>query len=436
MGSYDLTKLLMRYFDRHQCLPFLEFLEEKKSYNLNDLRKAKYELVASTKMFDLAIAEYTALHQTEEVPADLEAGRTSVYTVLEEKSAACGPFAELMDKLEKEDGSEEIYKTLQTRNSGIEFTEEHVDALYPYAKYSYDCGRYASAAIALRLYRQLIKDEEKKFSALWGKLAAEMLFQNFTAAATDLRELREEISRRELRKATSHLDLLQQRTWLIHWGLAIFCKKETDLADGPNLLIEYLFNEFYVIQTNCSHVLRYLVAMVIVNKSRKTALKDTIKLLSTEEKYSDPITKFLLCIGRDYDFGLTQSLLKECVEVVSNDIFLHSYLDQFLDGARLLVFEYYCRIHKCIEIDTLGSVLYGEEKMSEEETENRIVDLIRVVGLNAHVDSEQRQINMVQKQQSRQNVYDQVIERIKLKNIDNRTRTLIQQISKDDRDND
>jgi len=255
-----------------------------------------------------------------------------------------------------------------------------------------------------------------------------MLFQNFQVAHSDLRDLREEISRREGQKKTSHLDLLQQRTWLIHWSLAIFCKGE--LSDGPGLLIEYLFNEFYVIQTNCPHILRYLVAMVIINKSRKGPLKDTIKLLSTEEKYSDPVTKFLLCICRDYDFELTQSLLTECMEVVANDYFLSDYLEAFVEGARLLVFEYYCRIHKCIEIEALGNVLYGEEKRTDEETENRIVDLIRNVGLNAHVDSEQRRINMVHKHQSKQNVYNQVIERLRGKSIDHRTRALIQQIDK------
>jgi len=331
--------------------------------------------------------------------------------------------------VEKEDGSEDdAEKMLQVRNLGIDVSDAHVEALYPYAKFNYDCGRYQLAALALKFYRQLIKDDEKKFSALWGKLAAEMLFPNFTAAQSDLRELRDEISRREVRKTTSHLDLLQQRTWLIHWSLAIYCK--CDPVDGPGLLIEYLFNEFYVIQTNCPHILRYLVAMVIINKSRKGPLKDTIKLLSTEEKYSDPITKFLLCICRDYDFELTQTLLIECIQVVKNDYFLSDYLDSFLEGARLLVFEYYCRIHKCIEIEALGNVLYGEEKRSDEDTENRIVDLIRTVGLNAHVDSEQRRINMVHKHQSKQNAYNQVIERLRGKNIDHRTRTLIQQIDK------
>jgi len=332
--------------------------------------------------------------------------------------------------VEKEDGAEEDgEKVLQVKNLGIDATESHIEALYPYAKFNYDCGRYGLAALALKVYRQLNnKDDEKRFSALWGKLAAEMLFMNYQAAHTDLRELRDDISRRETQKKGSHLDLLQQRTWLIHWSLVIFCK--SDLADGPGLLIDYLFNEFYVIQTNCPHILRYLVAMVIINKSRKAPLKDTIKLLSTEEKYSDPVTKFLLCICRDYDFDLTQSLLTECIEVVANDYFLSDYLEPFLEGARLLVFEYYCRIHKCIEIEALGNVLYGEEKRTDEDTENRIVDLIRNVGLNAHVDSEQRRIHMVHKHQSKQNVYNQVIERLRGKSIDNRTRALIQQIDK------
>jgi len=268
------------------------------------------------------------------------------------------------------------------------------------------------------------------FSALWGKLAAETLFTNFVGAQADLNSLREVFTGREIRRTTTgHLELLQQRSWLIHWSLFIFCRFDT--RDGLAMLIEYLFNEFYVIQANCPHILRYLVAAVVINKARKTHLKDTIKLLNSEEKYSDPLTRFLLAICRDYDFELTQSLLAECSEVVANDFFLSEYLPQFLEGARLLVFEFYCRIHKFIDIALIGNILYGsEEKRTDEETENRLVDLIREVGLNAHVDSEQHRVIMAHKHQAKQNVYQQVIDRLRGKNVDNRTRQLLQQVEK------
>jgi len=418
----------------------LEFLEDKKIYSHKDLRKAKLDLVSKTKMMDYAVSEYKAFYGTDDVPAEMEEKKLAVYKELETSQAACGALVDHLEKLvqQEEEGEaregEDAEKIMETRKLGV--TDKNIAALYPYAKLNYDCGRYQLAALALKFYRKLqqdsLKDEEKSFTALWGKLAAELLFTNFAAAQADLRDLREEIARREaLRRTSSHLELLQQRTWLIHWSLFIFWRFES--AEGPGLLIEYLFNEFYVIQTNCPHILRYLVAAVVISKSRKTPLKDTIKLLSSEEKYSDPITRFLLCICRDYDFDLTQSLLAECAEVVSKDFFLSKFLDAFLEGARLLVFEYYCRIHKCIEIAALGNVLFGvDASRSDEETENRIVELIRTVGLTAHVDSEQHRITMVHKHQAKQNVYNQVIERLRGKNVDHRTRTLIAQLDKKD----
>jgi len=429
MAKYDLTTTLMQYVDRHQALPLIEFLEEKQIYASKDLRKAKLKLVMGTKMMDLAVTEYKDLYQKEEVPEDMEAARQRVYKELEDAQALAGPFVDFLEKLAEkgDDGETDVDEKLSLRNIGA--TDANIEGLYPYAKINYDCGRYQVAAMALKIFRKLNRDDERNFSALWGKLAAETLFTNFAGAQADLRELREAITHRELRRTTTgHLELLQQRTWLIHWSLFIFCRLDT--REGLALLIEYLFNEFYVIQTNCPHILRYLVAAVIINKSRKTHLKDTIKLLSTEEKYSDPITRFLLSICRDYDFDLSQSLLAECEQVVAHDFFLAEYLPQFLEGARLLVFEYYCRIHKTVEISALGKVIYGEEKLSEEETENRIVDLIREVGLNAHVDSEQHRIVMAHKHQAKQNVYNQVIERLRSKNIDNRTRALIGQVDK------
>ena len=80
---------------------------------------------------------------------------------------------------------------------------EHVEALYKYAKLYFECGNYGmvegsdkmGAAEFLPIYRMLTADpnSESAFSALWGKLASEILLGKWEEAVEDLRTLREAI---------------------------------------------------------------------------------------------------------------------------------------------------------------------------------------------------------------------------------------------------
>jgi PCI domain len=57
--------------------------------------------------------------------------------------------------------------------------------------------------------------------------------------------------------------------------------------------------------------------------------------------------------------------------------------DDFMENARLLVFETYCRIHQCIDLQMLADKL-GMEKQA---AETWVVNLIRNARLNAKIDS-------------------------------------------------
>ena len=57
------------------------------------------------------------------------------------------------------------------------------------------------------------------------------------------------------------------------------------------------------LQTTSQHLLRYLAAAVVVNKRRRNAMKDLIRVIEQESyEYSDPITQFLECLFVRYDF--------------------------------------------------------------------------------------------------------------------------------------
>ncbi len=60
--------------------------------------------------------------------------------------------------------------------------------------------------------------------------------------------------------------------------------------------------------------------------------------------------------------------------------------DDFVDNARLLVFEAYCRIHQCIDLRMLAAKL----NMDESAAEKWVVNLIRNADLNAKINSQVR----------------------------------------------
>lgn len=421
MASHDLTATMMKYLDRHQILPLLEFLQDKKLFNSKDLQKAKYDLVSKTKMVDYAIEEYKALNGTEEVPGGMEEQRTTVYNEISTLQEACGALLKI---LHTEDDNVEDRPSLEAlKQQGV--TPSNIAALYPYAKLNFDCGSYGLAAKTLEYFRLLSDDDDLKFWALWGKLAAEILMVNCEVANEDMKQLRSEIDRRVL---TDHMEQLQQRTWLIHWSLFIFF----NLDGGLSNMMEFMFQEKIVnaIQTNCPHILRYIVTAVIVNKSRKNVVKDVIRILLSEKlAYQDPLTELLLATCSDFDFTKTQALLKQCKEVVESDFFLNQNGDesqiaeQFMDGARLLVFETCCRIHSRISIDDMAGYLDLDVK----EAEHEIMKLIREGNVDANIDSEKRQVVVSMQERS---VYQMVINQTKSKNLDNRSNQLIQQVEK------
>jgi translation initiation factor 3 subunit E len=161
--------------------------------------------------------------------------------------------------------------------------------------------------------------------------------------------------------------------------------------NGRNGIIDMFFQERYLnaIQTACPHVLRYLSAAVITNRRRRNILKDLVRAIHTEaHTYSDPITRFLDCLYGRCDFDGAQAQLRECETLLANDFFLVACKDEFLENARLCVFEAYCRIHSCIDLRMLAQKLCLEQ----EAAEHWIVNLIRNAHLDAKIDSAANQV--------------------------------------------
>ena len=55
-----------------------------------------------------------------------------------------------------------------------------------------------------------------------------------------------------------------------------------------------------------------------------------------------------------FQLASLQLKLRECEEVLENDYFLAALKDEFVENARLFIFETYCRIHQCIDLRMLA----------------------------------------------------------------------------------
>jgi translation initiation factor 3 subunit E len=145
---------------------------------------------------------------------------------------------------------------------------DQIEALYQYAKFQFECGNYSGAADYLYQYRALCTNSERSVSALWGKLAAEILMQNWDVALEELNRLKEIIDSKVfllmlytlffvvqvhyitnfvlslilLQSFSSPLNQLQNRIWLMHWALFIFFNHE----NGRNGIIDLLLQDRFV----------------------------------------------------------------------------------------------------------------------------------------------------------------------------------------------
>merc|ERR1711872_1035584 len=266
-------------------------------------------------MVDFAMDVFRQLYHDKEVPKELRDKRVTVVSELKSLQSAVVPITTIL---------EDPHVTEQIQNS--------------------------------RDGRQLcqVPPSDKNFmNALWGKLASEILMQNWDTALEDVNRIKEiidsggQVGGMSLGGMANPLQALQQRAWLIHWSLFVFFNH----PKGRDHIIDlFLFQPQYLntIQTMCPHILRYLTTAVITNKRRKNVIKDLVKVIQQESyTYKDPITEFIECLYVSFDFDAAQTKLRECETVIINDFFLVACLEDFIENARLFIFETFCRIHQC-----------------------------------------------------------------------------------------
>nr|POE96938.1 eukaryotic translation initiation factor 3 subunit e [Quercus suber] len=418
-GAQDQSLLdkLIPNLDRHLVFPLLNFLEEStpEDQDITHITQLKYALLKQTNMADFIGDLYAQLNDLQERPQEYSKKREEVI----EKRTKYEETTETIQNLLADGDVVGNFRSDKVANMNYlkenhNVTQAMVDALYDFGQFQYACGDYTSASELLTQFRILSTDNDKINAATWGKLASDILTTNWESAMEEVNKLKEGI---DTRLFNNPLAQLQHRTWLIHWSLFPFFNYEP----ARDVLTELFFSPAYIntIQTSCPWVLRYLSAAVIINRNRPSGrggfaygnyqkqLKDLIRIVKQEQyEYSDPVTSFIKALYVDFDFDEAQKRLSEADDILRSDFFLAATADGFVDAARHLISESYCKIHQRIDIKDLSTRL----GLSHSEGEKWIVNLIRDTRVDAKIDYSEGTVIMNHPPVS---VYQQVIERTK-----------------------
>lgn len=359
--QHNLLPNLIPHLDRHLVFPLLNFLEEEipEDEDNTEFVQLKYNLLKDTNMSDFVGDLYAQLNNLSERPKEYGTKRDEVMEkrrVFEEETETIQNLladADVVGNLRSDKASNMAFLK---DNHGV--TPAMVEQLYDFGQFQYACGDYSSASELLYQYRILSTDNDKVNAATWGKLASDILTTNWESAMEEVTKLKESI---DTRLFNNPLAQLEHRTWLLHWALFPFFNHEP----ARDTLTELFFSPPYIntIQTSCPWILRYLSAAVITNRNRpggrggfgygnyQKQLKDLVRVVRQEQyEYTDPVTGFIKALYVDFDFEEARQRLAEADEILRSDFFLVATSDTFLDAARHLISESYCKIHQRIDI--------------------------------------------------------------------------------------
>ena len=231
--DYDLTLRMSKYMDRHMMLPLIDFVQSLNLYDEKDLLQARLDLLEQTHMVDF----YNELYKERNGGNGNARERQPVIDLLEQKKCECAPVLNLIaDKKRVAEMRERKELTPDHLKAELGIQGDHIEALFHFAKVTFDCGRYHDAAEYLFFYRILSRNEEHCFLALWGQLAADIVLTHWDDALEGIHQLSDAI---DAMVSLDQYTQLQYRTWLMHWGLFIFFNHD----NGRNAIVEFFAKE-------------------------------------------------------------------------------------------------------------------------------------------------------------------------------------------------
>lgn len=356
-GEYTFLDQIIRRLDRHLIFPLLDHESRNEDISQerhDDLKLATFNLLKNTNMVDYVSQLYKEVNNTQTAPAEFEKKKQDVINRLSKYEE---DTAHLTNVLSDESVTSQLRSDKVANLKYLEeshgVTQDMIDSLYEYGRFKYECGQYPDAADILYRFRVLSTDNDKVVKATWGKLVCEILSEEWENAMEEVDKVKEHIETRLFNNPRAQLTA---REALVHYALFPFFNYEP----ARDKLTEMYFSPAFIstIQTVCPWILRYLAAAVITNRSRlnnshnyQKQIKDLARVVKQEVyEYQDPVTEFVKALYIDFDFEAAQKKLSEAESVLQNDFFLVSSTDAFVEAARHLISESYCKIHQRIDI--------------------------------------------------------------------------------------
>ncbi|SPN99180.1 probable Int-6 protein [Cephalotrichum gorgonifer] len=412
--EYSLLDKFASQLSRHLFFHLLDF-ETGKAVDAGDearereVLEAKIKLLEGTNMSDYVAALYEQLHGTAP-PAKYAQQREAVIAQMEKLAAETEKISELLvtDEVVNNLRSDKVANlAFLEKEHGV--TNDMVDALYHFGQFQFRCGDYQSAADLLYKFRVLSTDNDKVANATWGKLASDILTANWESAVEELVKVKESIDSRLFNNPRAQLD---QRTMLVHWALFPLFNHEPARDTVLDLLLSANF--INTVQIACPWILRYIAVAVVTGRGRtrnsgahQKQVKDLVRYIRQEEyEYKDPITEFVSSLFISFEFDEAPQALARAETLCRNDMFLSESTDLFLDAARHLICESYCKICCRFYIRDLSEKL----GLNPDEGEKWIVNLIRDTRLDAKIDAQQGVVTI---NHPPSNVHQQVVEKTK-----------------------
>merc|ERR550539_513548 len=120
-------------------------------------------------MVDFAMDVHGTLYPDQEVPTSLVDKRAMVVEKFKE--------LEVTKQIQASRDSKQLLDFLV---KGYDFKMSMIDTCYNFAKFQHECGNYSGASEYLYFHRILVQPSDKNYlNGMWGKLAAEILMQNW-----------------------------------------------------------------------------------------------------------------------------------------------------------------------------------------------------------------------------------------------------------------
>jgi translation initiation factor 3 subunit E len=400
---FDLTPVMVPYFDNHMIIPLLDFVKEVGLYEPEVVVRGKIKTLNATNLIDVIEDEYTNNPDIAELQTEfscqkaiLDDRRNAVFDKLDNPPEVVTKVAEFFANAELVQQLQELKASASNlieflSNNGL--TTDALEKYYKYAKFKFECGVYEEADSMLGNYLSVVQNQQSSsaLNAHWGQLACRILTARWEASLQGLNAVKELIDGRNI----APMDQLRQRAWVLHWGLFVHINQR----DGADALVDFFSEKVYLqtLENLCPWLLRYYAAFVILSPNRRrTQLRDVLaEIQSMNYQYRDPITEFLESLYNQFDFDEAQLKLKECQELVKADFFLQIFIDKFMHEARVMICEMYCTINRRVDLHMLADKL----QMTEEESEKWMVEMVRnsPVGsttLDAKIDSSAKQVIM------------------------------------------